>query len=108
MDHDRTRPPVPGTRNEDAGLAAAVAEIRRRVAAGGPIDLETLATLAATASHRTGEPDLADMALFGLLDEVDLLVGELEREHAVLLEQLRALSRHRLAGNAYGSRNARP
>jgi hypothetical protein len=107
MGQDRNHPSAPGADREVAALAAAVAATRRRVADGMPVDLPMLAALAAlaeTTSQRACGHD-ANMALVGLLDELDLLVGELGQQRAVLLEQLRAMSRHSRAQGAYGNRS---
>ncbi len=104
-----------GARAADAdpgALAAAVAELRRRVCAGDPIDVTALSHLAgAVASRRPDRHGLdgrKDMALLALLDEVELLAGELGREHGTLAEQLRTATRHKRAGVAYGDRSAGP
>lgn len=109
MANDRSNPePAAGTpATERAVLAAAVAEMRRGLAAGRPIDLVTLRAIAgATAdAPRRHFPGSTNLVLTVLLDEVELLVGELALEHASLAAQLRAATRHRRAGTAYGSRS---
>lgn len=105
MGQDRYHPAAPSACRDVAELTAAVAATRRRIAEGMPIDLTALAALAEATSQRAREPD-ANMALIGLLDEIDLLAGELGQQRAVLLAQLRAMSQHSRAKGAYGSRSA--
>lgn len=93
---------------DPAALAAAVAQMRHNVAAGGDADLATLKALAAAVPHHTRAAGASDMALLGLLDEVDLLIGEFGRQQAAASNQLRALTRHHQAGSAYGGRNGAP
>lgn len=98
-----------GSKTDPAVLAAAVAQMRRSVAAGGAVDLTTLTALAAVVpDHSRATGAGADMALLGLLDEVDLLIGEFGRQQAAASNQLRALSRHHQAGSAYGGWHSAP
>ncbi len=109
MGNDQRSSGAPGGEpgRDRAALAAALAQLRRGIAAGDPVDLAALSGLA-DAFPSTFLPGEGQMALLNLADEVDLLVEELERRHAALAEQLRTATRHRRAESAYGGRGFGP
>jgi hypothetical protein len=107
-DPTNTDPAAGAPATDRAALAAAVAELRRGLAAGRAVDpaaLRGLVEAVAAPLPRARHPGGIDMALVALIDEVDLLVAALVVEHATLAEQLRTATRHRRAGTAYGGRS---
>lgn len=82
-----------------AEVCAALAEARRRIAAGHDAPLARLP--GRLASLVVAGPRADSAALIALLDELMGLVGQLELERAAIGARLTALERHRRAGRHY-------
>jgi hypothetical protein len=81
-------------------VCAALAEARRRVAAGRDAQLARLSSRLADLVV-TEAPQTASPALIALLDELMGLVGQLELERAAVGARLAAFERHRRARRSY-------
>ena len=92
--------------DEIAGLTAAIAAAEARAAAGGEVDLGSLALLldAVTARTASASPETraaARAALLALLEGATSLVDTLDRRTEELRGQMHGLRRNRAAGRAY-------
>ena len=92
--------------DEIAGLTAAFAAAEARAAAGGNVDLASLALLLDAVTARTAGASqesrlAARSALLALLEGASSLVDTLDRRTEEMRDQMRGLRRGRAAGRAY-------